>query len=109
MAARAINLMLGLWLFSSALAWPRYPASLTNAWIVGLLSSVFAVVGMFSSRARLVDTALSAWLLASAFLLPQRSTLGFRNDVVVALAMLAVSLVPGTMYPQLERRMAARA
>jgi hypothetical protein len=109
--ARTINLMLALWLFFSAFAWPRTPASFSNAWVVGLLAGVFAFAGMRREGARFGDTALSAWLLASAFLLPQRSAGSVWNDVLVALAMLAASLVPGTMYPRVtgRRRAIARA
>jgi hypothetical protein len=112
MPARTLNLMLGLWLFFTAFALPRTAPSLTNAWIVGILASVFAVAGMLRrERLRFVNTALSAWLLASAFVLPQRSGLAVRSDVVVALGMLIASLVPGSMYSYSSRfgRRTARA
>lgn len=108
MTARTLTLLLGLWLFVSAFIWPRAPASAANAGAVGLVACIAAVAAMWRRRARFLDTALSAWLLASAFLLPQRSGVAFWNDVTVAFAMLALSLVPGTMYP-LGRRAAPAA
>lgn len=105
MAARTLGLVLSLWLFFSAFAWPRSPASFANAWLVGLVAAVAALAAMHRPRARLAAVALSAWLLASAHVLPRRSGLAFWNDVVVALLMLALSLVPGTMYlPDAGRR-----
>ena len=98
MAARTLGLVLSLWLFVSAFAWRRPPASFANACLVGLAAAVAALAGMSRARARFVAAALSAWLLVSAFVLPRGPELAFRNDVVVAVLMLAVSLVPGTMY-----------
>ncbi len=107
MAARTLSLILGLWEFFSAFAFPRTPAGFRNAWIVGLLSAVLAVVGMNVARARFANTALSAWLLASAFVLPHRTPLAFWNDVAIAVLLFALSLVPGTMYLPEQRRAAA--
>jgi hypothetical protein len=98
MPARTLNLLLALWLFFSAFAWPRPAPTFTNAWVVGLLGATFAVMGMTTPKARFANTALSAWLLASAFVLPHRSTGSMWNDAVVAVAMFLFSLVPGTMY-----------
>jgi hypothetical protein len=107
MTARTLGLMLSLWLFFSAFAMPRSPESFANAWLVGLVAAVAAFVGYRSPRARFLDTALSAWLLVAAFVLPRRSGLAFWNDVVVAVLLLATSLVPGTMYlTHLESRRA---
>jgi hypothetical protein len=103
MPARTLSLILGLWLFVSAFAWPRSGASFANAWIVGLLSAAVAVIGMTRARARFLNTALSAWLLASVAVLPHRSVLGRWNDVAVAVAMLGLSLVPGSMYSSRSR------
>lgn len=106
MAARTLTLMLGLWLFFSAFAWPRTPASFANAAAVGVLACVAGLAAMWRSRARLAGAALSAWLLAAALLLQQRAAWVRLNDVAVALALLLVSLVPGTMYAPPRHRAA---
>ena len=103
MPARTLSLILALWLFFSAFAWPRTGATFANAWIVGLASAIVAVFGMTRARARFLNTALSAWLLASAVVLPHRSALGRWNDAIVAAAMLLLSLVPGSMYSSRRR------
>jgi hypothetical protein len=107
MTARTLNLILALWLFFSAFAWPRTGAAFANAWIVGLASAIVAVVGMTKARARFLNTALSAWLLASTVVLPHRPGIGRWNDVVIAVAMLLLSLVPGSMYTTRHRVPAA--
>jgi hypothetical protein len=107
MTARTLGIVLSLWLFFSAFAFPRSPASFSNAWLVGLAAGVAALAGLRSPRARFVDSALAGWLLVAAFLLPRRSGIAFWNDVIVAALLLATSLVPGTMYlPHLESRRA---
>jgi hypothetical protein len=98
MPARTLNLILALWLFVSAFIWPRTGATFANAWIVGLLAAIFAVVGMARERARFADTALSAWLLVSTVALAHRSPVERWNDAAVAVLMLALSLVPGSLY-----------
>ncbi len=98
MPARTLNLVFALWLFFTAFAFPRSAASFTNAWLVGLLAAVFAVAGMRTPGARFANTALSAWLLVSALVLTRVSNISRWNDIVVALLMLVISLVPGTMY-----------
>ena len=107
MTARTLGIILSLWLFFSAFAFPRSPGSFANAWLVGLVSGVSALDGLRSPRARYVAAALSAWLVAAAFILPRRSGLAFWNDLAVGGVMLAISLVPGTMYlPGLDSRRA---
>jgi hypothetical protein len=103
MTARTLNLILGLWLFVSAFAFQRTPSAFTNAWIVGLASALFALAGMTRAPARFANTALSAWLLASAFLLAHRSPTTRWHDVAAAVLMLLLSLVPGTMRPAPRR------
>jgi len=107
MPARTLGLMLSLWLFFSAFAWHRSAEGFANAWLVGLFAGVASVAGMRSPRARFVGTALSAWLVASAFILPRGSPVAFWNDVAVGAFMFLLSLVPGTLYlpvEQLHRR-----
>jgi hypothetical protein len=105
MAARTLNLLLGLWLFSSAFTFPRTPASMRNALAVGALVAALSVASMLHRVwLRFVNTALSAWLLVAAFLLPQRSALARWNDALIALAMVVLSLVPGSIYPRMTPR-----
>src|SRR5215208_4842129 len=97
MPARTLNLMLGVWLFFSAFPWARTSADFANAWLVGLFSAAFALAAMRRERARFVNAALAAWLLASTAVLPHRSPTARWNDVLVGVLMLGLALVPGTM------------
>lgn len=104
MAARTLNLVLGLWLFSSGFMFQRAAASRANALAVAALVCVVAVASMLRHiRLRFVATALSAWLLVAAFVLPQ-SPLARWNDAIVAALMVGLSLVPGSIYPRLPGR-----
>jgi hypothetical protein len=89
-----VNLALGVWLFISAFAWPHAQAQLTNTWILGVLCVIFAIVAMAVPAARYLNTALSIWLFVSAWVLPSLNTATLWNNVLVAIAIFIVSLVP---------------
>ena len=98
-AARAvhpsiINVILGVWLFISAFAWPHSQAEMHNTWICGVLCAVFALLSMFVPQARYLNTALAVWLFISAWALPTVSAGTIWNNVLVAIAIFVYSLVP---------------
>jgi hypothetical protein len=107
MAARALNLILGLWLFVSAFLFVRAPATFTNTWIVGLLVATMVAIAIKTPSARYLNTALSAWLLVSAFVLPHATAAERWHDAIVAVAIFALSLVPTTERTRLPRRVPA--
>ncbi len=93
--ARAVNAVLGVWLFVSAFAWPHATSQQTNTWILGLFAVLFAGIGAYvAASARWVNAAIAALLFMSAFALPSISKATVANDLIVAVAMLACSLVP---------------
>jgi hypothetical protein len=89
-----INAILGLWLFVSAFLWTHSQAQMTNTWIVGVLAILFSLVSMAVPWARYANTALAVWLFISAWALPTASPGTIWNNVLVAIAMFIVSLVP---------------
>jgi hypothetical protein len=91
-----INLILGLWLFISAFIWPHTMAQMTNTWIIGVLAVLFSLVAMVTPPVRFLNTALSIWLFISAWALPGESAGTIWNNVLVAIAIFIVSLVPST-------------
>jgi hypothetical protein len=107
MAARALNLILGLWLFVSAFVFARAPVTFTNAWILGLLVVTMVAIALKTPSARYLNTALSAWLLVSAFVLPHLRAAERWHDAIVAIAIFAFSLVPTTLRTRLPRRVPA--
>jgi hypothetical protein len=91
---RVINVILGIWLFISAFAWPHTQAQLTNTWILGALCVVFALVAMGVPWVRYLNTLLAIWLFISAWALPTSSAGTIWNNVLVAIAIFVVSLIP---------------
>ena len=91
---RIINVILGVWLFISAFVWPHTTSQMTNTWICGVLAVVFALVAMAVPWVRYLNTLLAIWLFISAWALPSRSPGTIWNNVLVAIAIFIVSLVP---------------
>jgi hypothetical protein len=100
--ARAMNLLLGGWLFISAFAWEHTGAERVSTAYVGFLAFAAALVAVSIPKARRFTTALSLWLLASPLVLPTLHAGTRWNNALVALAMLGLSLVG----PRDEPRMA---
>jgi SPW repeat len=92
LSARAVNLVLGIWLFISAFVWPHDHAQMTNTWILGVLAVIFSLVAMRVQAVRYVNTLLSIWLFISAFALPHLHRGTVWNNALVALVMFFVSL-----------------
>jgi hypothetical protein len=96
--ARIVNVVLGVWLFISAFAWPHSTAQMTNTWIVGVLQVIFALVALFGvAQARYLNTVLAIWLFISAFALPGGDAGTIWNNVIVAILTFVFSLVPGAV------------
>ena len=91
---RVVNAVLGLWLFISAFIWPHTLAQHTNTWICGVLCVVFALIGLAAPAARYLNTILAIWLFISAWALPTVNAGTIWNNVLVAIAIFVVSLVP---------------
>ena len=91
---RLINLVLGVWLFISAFAWPHTQAEMANTWILGIVVAVFALVALWQPPARYVNTAAAVWLFVSAFALPHNQDGTLWNNVLVAIAVFVITLLP---------------
>lgn len=94
MAARTLNILLGIWLFISAFVWPHDAAQMTNTWILGVLCVVFAIVATRVDQVRYLNTLLGIWLFVSAFVLPTQSRGTTWNNALVAIAVFIISLTP---------------
>jgi hypothetical protein len=91
---RIVNVILGVWLFISAFAWPHTHAQMTNTWILGVLCVIFALIAMAVPWVRYLNTLLAIWLFISAWALPMESPGTVWNNVLVAIAIFIVSLIP---------------
>jgi hypothetical protein len=92
--ARVVNVLLGVWLFISAFIWPHSQSQLTNTWLVGVLCVLFSLAAMAVPWARYLNTVLAVWLFISAWALPAISMGTIWNNVLSAIAIFVVSLVP---------------
>jgi hypothetical protein len=92
--ARLVNAALGVWLFISAFAWPHSMAQRTNTWIVGILTVAFSLSATNKPQMRYLNTILAIWLFISAWALPHVSAATVWNNVLVAIAIFVLSLVP---------------
>ena len=102
MSARMANVVLGVWLFISAFVWAHSPQQMTNTWILGVLCVAFALIAMSVPQARYLNTALAIWLFVSAFVLPRVSAATVWNNVLCAIAIFLVSMVPTEAAPPLR-------
>lgn len=102
--ARGLNVLLGIWLFISAFIWEHTQAQRTNTWILGVLCVVFALIAMSTPQARWLNTILSIWLFISVWALPHRNLATMWNNVLVAIAVFLLSLVPGRPERMVPRR-----
>jgi SPW repeat len=91
---RLINVSLGIWLFISAFLWPDARAQATNTWVCGVLCVAFAFAGMGLPWARHLNSALAVWLFVSTWALPTAHAATLWNNVLCAIAIFVVSLVP---------------
>lgn len=94
--ARYANVILGIWLFISAFAWQHQSAARTNTWVVGLLIAVVGLIATRSPSARYANTALAVWLAISTLFVWPVVEATYWNNLIVAAAVFAVSLVSGS-------------
>jgi hypothetical protein len=104
MSARAVNVVLGIWLFISAFLWPHSQAQMTNTWILGVLCVVFALIAARIPSASYLNTALAVWLFISAFALPTAQIGTMWNNALVAVAIFIASLVESDTGEMIRRQ-----
>jgi hypothetical protein len=94
MGARYANLALGAWLTTSAFLWPHSPSQFSNSWSVGSLCFVVAALARLTPPLRYGNTALGSWVVVSTPLLEGLDTKTAINNILVGLAIAALSLLP---------------
>jgi hypothetical protein len=114
--ARIVNVLLGIWLFLSAFAWPHEFRQQAVTCILGVLAVVFAFIAIRISPVRFANTILAVLLFASAFALHHAAVTTVWNNAFVAVLIFLVSLIgpahkpvastqqPETELPTAERR-----
>lgn len=104
--ARFLNMAIGAWLIVSAFLWAHSPSSQTNTWICGLLVLGFAAWAMWANAARYLNTTLAVWLFFSTLSMAYLSSTAVWNNVICAIAVFVLSLVPTRTIA--TRRLATR-
>ena len=104
-SARAVNIILGIWLFVSAFVWRHSYAQMTNTWIVGVLCVAFALISTKIPEARYLNAILAVWLFLANWALPTISAGTQWNNALVAIAMFAASLAPSYLSGRNQRTM----
>ena len=101
-SVRWINVAIGVWLFISAFIWTHTYQQFTNTWIVGLISAVIAAIAMRVEQARYFNAAIAVWLLISTWALSTTMPGTVWNNVLCAIAMFIVALVPGARVAEVR-------
>ena len=91
---RAVNIVLGLWLFASAFLFDRAGNAGLNAWLVGLFVAAIAFIALYAPGLRFLNTGLAVWLLVSTIWFGYARAWVAFHDAFVAGAIIVVSLVP---------------
>lgn len=91
---RILNAVVGGWLFISAFAWPHSTASQANSWLVGAAVVITSLVALVYPALRRFNTALAIWLATSTLAFPHAGPATTWNNLVIALVVFLVSLVP---------------
>ena len=92
--ARYTNMALGLWLFVSAFAWPHTASTRLNTCMVGLFVAIAATMAAGVSVFRQLTSVLALWLLFTTLMVYPASPITFWSNILTAVAVLVVSLIP---------------
>ncbi|MFN7134582.1 MAG: hypothetical protein ACK4N5_21060 [Myxococcales bacterium] len=95
MHARAINVLLGIWLVVSAFLWTHTGAQRVNTVVVGVLCVAFSVLAAKLQPARFLNTLLAVWLFISAFALPSAASATVWNNALIAVMLFMLSMMAG--------------
>ncbi len=103
MGPRALNAVLGLWLFFSTFLFREAAVPRWVGWVAGALAVTNALVGLSGTRrGRSLNAALGAWMILFAILLPRVRPIVFWNDLLIGFAIALLALVKTT--PDLRQR-----
>jgi prepilin signal peptidase PulO-like enzyme (type II secretory pathway) len=89
---RVVVILMGMWLATSALAWPHTPAQSWNAILVGAVIAVSGALSLADDRANYVSVALAVWLFLSMFVFKRAAPATFWNNVFVAFFVFELSV-----------------
>jgi hypothetical protein len=93
---RYLNLLVGIWMFVSAFAWPHSRDACAAAWISGAGISMNAFAGIWAPPVRIFNVLLGGMSLAWQASAAQAAgdSLSFTNGVVTSALVIVLSLIP---------------
>ena len=98
-AARYTTMILGAWLFMSALIW-RHTVALESAdWMIGLLLVSVSVLTFRHPRLHWAIAGIGAWILIQSTFVPHNLEATVWNERVVGALTLVLGLVKGRAAP----------
>jgi hypothetical protein len=93
MTTRILNALLGVWLFVTAFMWPHGQAVGTLTVVCAVLTFLLAIASFYTMAARYANLLVAAALFIGTLALPTTTRATVWNNVIVAVAMLASSLL----------------
>ena len=93
MTTRIFNALLGMWLFVTAFMWPHGAPVGTLTIVCAVLTFLLAIGSFYTMAARYANLVVAAALFIGTLALPTMTRATVWNNVIVAVAMLAASLM----------------
>ena len=109
MTTRIFNALIGIWLFVTAFMWAHTQAEGTLTVVCAVLTFVLAIASFYTIAARYANIVVAAALFVGTLALPSVSRASVWNNVIVAVALLASSLLDrGPQSVETERELYGR-
>ncbi len=106
---RIFNALIGVWLFVTAFMWQHNHAEGTLTVVCGVLTFILAIASFYTVAARYATIVVAAALFVGALALPTLNRATVWNNVIVAVALLAASLLDrGPQSVETERELYGR-
>jgi len=93
MTERIFNILMGVWLFTSAFVLPQGRGQFASTAVCGALTALFAALTSYNRRSRYVTAALGAFVVVLAFAIhPLGSATFWHNGIIgISIAVAAVT------------------
>jgi hypothetical protein len=105
MTTRIFNALIGIWLLVTAFMWPHLLAERIVTIVAAVLTFVLALLSIYTGAARYLNASVAVLLFLSTLVLPAITRATTWNNAIVAIAILAASLVdngPEAIRPERE-------
>lgn len=93
MTTRVFNALIGMWLFVTAFMWPHQHAQAALTVACAVLTFVLAILSFYTMAARYGHLVVAVALFIGTLALPSMTRATVWNNVIVAVAILASSLL----------------